>query len=245
MSVDKTRFDKVVTLVIDSLEGGYYHPDMLKDGRVKDSRYSNSGETMFGIDRKKGGTINDTPSGKAFWTAIDSANAKTKWNWNYMGGTLAPQLKENASGMIQPQYEAFSKRYLSAKTKQLVESDDRLLFNFIYATWNGQGWFRKFAKDMNKAIDSGITDLNKLTQVALDSRTKEGLEAGSKPNSLISQGGQKIAVVFEKMKEYTTATVQKAKENPIPTVMITVVLIIASYLLVSTLIKIKQTNGKK
>ena len=31
-------FSKVVSEVIDKLEGGYYHPDMLKDGRVRDKR---------------------------------------------------------------------------------------------------------------------------------------------------------------------------------------------------------------
>ena len=44
-------------MIIDKLEGGYYHPDMLEDGRIKDSRYSASGETMMGIDRKAGGKI--------------------------------------------------------------------------------------------------------------------------------------------------------------------------------------------
>jgi len=33
-------FYNLSKVVIDKLEGGYFHPDMLKDGRVKDSRYS-------------------------------------------------------------------------------------------------------------------------------------------------------------------------------------------------------------
>jgi hypothetical protein len=52
--MDTIKFDKITSLVIDKLEGGYYHPNMLIDGRVKDIRYSGSGETMFGIDRLKG-----------------------------------------------------------------------------------------------------------------------------------------------------------------------------------------------
>jgi hypothetical protein len=71
-------------------------------------------------------------------------------------------------------------------------SDGRLLFHFIYATWNGSGWFQKFAKDINAAVAQGITNTDALLKVAMHSRTKEGLTKGSAPNSLIAQGGNKI-----------------------------------------------------
>jgi hypothetical protein len=246
MAVDKNKFDQMVTLVIDKLEGGYYHPQMLKDGRVKDARYSNSGETMFGIDRKAGGTLNDTASGKAFWNIVDTANASKTWKWNYKGGELAPKLKEHATGIIYPQYEKLASRYLTPQAKALVDSDSRLLFHFIYGTWNGSGWFKKFAEDINKAVASGVTDVNKLSQVAIDSRTKEGLRAGSPPDSLVAQGGNKIASLFNSMKDYATQganatlegakeTVKKAKENPIITVALVVVVVVAGYVLYKTL----------
>lgn len=244
MAVDRNRFDQMVTLVIDKLEGGYYHPQMLKDGRVKDSRYANSGETMFGIDRKAGGSLNTTPSGIAFWNVVDTANASKNWKWNYKGGDLAPKLKEHATGIIYPQYESLAGRYLTPQTKAIVDSDNRLLFHFIYGTWNGSGWFKKFADDMNKAVASGVTDPNKLSQVAIDSRTKEGLKAGSSPNSLVAQGGNKIASLFSTMSQYAsagvTATTQKIKENPITTIILTTVLVVASYVLYKTLIKNKK-----
>jgi hypothetical protein len=49
-----------MNIIIEKLEGGYYHPDMLTDGRIKDGRYGGSGETMFGIDRKTGDWEKDT-----------------------------------------------------------------------------------------------------------------------------------------------------------------------------------------
>ena len=42
-------YNEVVIKVIKYLEGGYYHPDMLKDGRIKDSRYGASGETTMNL----------------------------------------------------------------------------------------------------------------------------------------------------------------------------------------------------
>lgn len=195
--IDKKEFSKITYLVISALEGGYYHPDMLTDGRIKDTRYNSSGETMFGIDRKNGGAINTSTDGKKFWAVIDNAGARSKWKYNYMGGDLAPQLKELAAAMMYPVYNTLASAYLSTKAKPIVEKDSRLLFHFIYAAWNGAGWFKKFASDINKAVESGITNPDTLAQVAINSRTKEGLTAGSKPNSLIAQTGAKIANIFE------------------------------------------------
>lgn len=200
MAVDVNVFKEMTALVIDKLEGGYYHPLMLADGRVKDQRYANSGETMFGIDRKAGGRINLTPSGVLFWKAIDDANARTLWKWNFKGGNLAKQLKVYVGDMMLPEYEGLASRYLSTQAKEIVSNDKRLLFNFIYASWNGSGWFQKFATDFSSAVAKGITNPDQLVQVAIDSRTKEGLRAGSPPNSLIKQGGEKIATFINDIK---------------------------------------------
>lgn len=194
-------FNEIVSLVIDKLEGGYYHPDMLKDGRVKDNRYSASGETMFGIDRLKGGSINSTAAGKRFWMLIDNAGASTKWKWNYKGGELEPELKKLAAEMIHPLYNTLSNNYLSKQAISIINNSAALLFHFIYATYNGSGWFKKFANDITAAIASGITDPIQLANVAINSRTKEGLIKGSKPNSLIAQSGKKIADLFNTIKE--------------------------------------------
>ena len=83
-----------------------------------------------------------------------------------------------------------------SETIKIIENDDRLLFNFIYATWNGAGWFRKFATDIFDAYKKGVTNPNDLYKVVLRSRINEGLKKGSQPNSLIAQGGAKIAKLF-------------------------------------------------
>lgn len=183
-------FDGIVGKVIDNLEGGYYHPDMLKDGRVNDDRYGNSGETMMGIDRKAGGAINTTPEGIKFWDLIDSANARSEWKWGYRGGSLEPQLRELAGKMIKRYYDTYATKYLSGPALKIVNENPKLLFNFVYSVWNGPGWFDKFADEINKAVNSGITDPEKLATLAINRRTNSG-------NSLIAQGGKKIAKLLD------------------------------------------------
>jgi hypothetical protein len=190
-------FQNVVFQIIDNLEGGYYHPDMLLDGRVKDKRYSASGETMFGIDRLKGGSINKTIARKKFWSLIDNAGARSKWRWNYKGGQLEPELKTLAAQMILPLYNNLSNNYLTKKAIEIVNKNAVLLFHFVYATYNGAGWFKKFASDINTALAAGILDPVQLIQIALNSRLKEGLKKGSKPNSLIVQSAKKIQSIFK------------------------------------------------
>lgn len=199
MSVSAAKFNQVTKKVIDNLEGGYYHPDMKVKNPVKFAGMGTSGETMYGIDRRHGGTLNTSEAGKKFWSLIDKAGARDKWQWNYLGGSLAPKLKELTGEIMYPHYQRLAKAYLSDKAKSVVEADDRLLFHFIYAGWNGEGWFRKFAADMNEAVNKGIKDADKLVKVAIRSRTEEGLEKGSAPNSLIRQGGLKIEKIFEGM----------------------------------------------
>jgi len=235
MAADKNRFDKMTSLVIDKLEGGYYHPDMLKDGRIKDSRYANSGETMFGIDRKAGGSINTTSAGKDFWGTIDTAGASKNWKWNYKGGALGDSLKLKAANVMYPEYEKNSKNYLTPEAKTIVDSDNRLLFHFIYGTWNGPGWFRKFAQDINKSVASGVKSPDELTNVAIASRTKEGLRPGSTPNSLIAQGGNKIAGFINTLKDYSSAAVDEAKKKPVLTTLVIIGMGVALVMIVKTL----------
>ena len=185
VSVDTTEFNKIAEMIIDKLEGGYYHPDMLEDGRIKDSRYSASGETMMGIDRKAGGTINETPEGIEFWDLIDKAGARESWKWGYRGGELEPKLRALASKMIQNNYEKYSAKYLSPKSLEIVNTDPKLLFNFVYSVWNGPGWFQTFAKVVNDKVSAGETDPVDLAKEVISARINSG-------NSLVAQGGRKI-----------------------------------------------------
>ena len=88
---------------------------------------------------------------------------------------------------------------------------------------------------MNKAVASGITDKDKLAQVALNSRTKEGLKVGEPPVKLIKDGGDKIAKLFTTLKDMTIKGAKEGaeivKKNLIPTIVITVGLLVGSYAL--------------
>lgn len=172
-------FEEITDKVISSLEGGYYHPKM-NLGAMGDS-----GETMMGIDRKHGGDINTSSDGKEFWKLIDNAGASSKWKHNYKGGDLEPKLKSLVAKMMKPFFLKNMNNYLSTEARKIVESNPNLMFHFVYSTWNGPGWFRKFARVINDAVKKGITDPNKLTEIAIRSRIDSG-------NSLIARGGKKI-----------------------------------------------------
>ena len=179
-TITDNSFESMTNKVIDNLEGGYYHPKM-KSG----SAMGDSGETMMGIDRKHGGTINTTDAGKEFWKIIDDADASTKWKHYYKGGELEPKLKKLVAKMMKPYYDSYMDRYLSPEAKKIVEKNPDLNFHFVYATWNGPGWFQKFGKKINDAVAKGIEDPKKLIQIALRSRLDSG-------NSIIAQTGRKM-----------------------------------------------------
>ena len=184
VGVSPDDFSKMINLIINKLEGGYYHPNMLSDGRVKDMRYGASGETMFGIDRKNG-PESKTPAGLEFWSLIDNADAQHKWPVEYMGGDLAPKLRELVVKMMQPQYISYFKRYLTPEAQKIVATDPKLVFQFVYATFNGEGWFRDFAKYVDQKIQDGVTDTATINQGL------QSLRTGSK-SSLIAQSGNKM-----------------------------------------------------
>lgn len=185
-------FEKIARELIDEIEGGYYHPSMVKGGRgfPKGSRsMGDSGETMFGIDRKHGAEINTSSEGRQFWGLIDAAGASKKWPWLYMGGYLENPLKNLATKMVKNNFNKFSNRYLDSEAQKIVKSDEGLLTHFIYATWNGPGWFNRFAKTINSQVQKGVTDTDKLLKIALQDRKNSG-------NSLISSSAEKIEKIL-------------------------------------------------
>jgi hypothetical protein len=195
---EMNNFAEVVKAVVINLEGGYY-----SGGGNKDPRYNTSGETMFGIDRVRGGTLNTSTAGKKFWKIMDDNNAKTKWPWNYIPkDPIKSELYTLVTEMIKPQYESLTKKYVNAPVKTLIESDGRLYYNMIYAAWNGPGWFKGFAQLLNNAYKAGSKTSDQLLDVITKDRINGGKEAyklgtgknlGSNSASLISQTGYKIA----------------------------------------------------
>ncbi len=193
----KAVFPQIVQTVIDKFEGGYFHPNMLSDGRLKDDPIYHKGpgrqessETMFGLDRKNGSYLYKNEAGRKFWKLIDDADAANKWAWNYRGGSLQPELKRLVSEIMYPVWEQWSRKYLKPLSKKIIESDKRLLVNFCYAIWNGEGFFRRFCRDFDKAVNNGVTDINELLKVAINSRTNSG-------NDLIVKSGNNMNDLFQ------------------------------------------------
>lgn len=197
--VKEQDFIKITDEVINKLEGGYYHPQMLVDGRVKDTRYSNSGETMFGLDRKAGAGLSVYEGWATFWNRIDTIGAKNNWSWNYKGGQYAPELKQIAGKVMYQEYKNLYNRYLSKESQAIVDSDPRLVFNFAYASWNGSGWFQRWAKAFNEEVAKGERNRDKLVDLVVRLRT------GSS-NSLIAQGGRKIQAFIDELESLASRT---------------------------------------
>jgi peptidoglycan hydrolase-like protein with peptidoglycan-binding domain len=170
--------------IIENFEGGYWNKDRTKPNSEKcmnhpyDPMYDNSGETMFGIDRRAGGWDNDS-AGREFFGLIDDEKENAgsmeefckTWVYGYKGGDLKEDLKLRAAALMKTSYDRNS-RYFSSKAKEKVESHKRLLFHFAYACWNGSGHFQDFANDINRAVDNGLTD-DELVQIAVDGRNRK------------------------------------------------------------------------
>jgi hypothetical protein len=184
-----TDFNAAVNKVIDNFEGGYYHPDMVKDGRLKGGGLGDSGETMMGMDRKHGASFAKTSAGEKFWGLIDNENARKNWKYNYMGGSLENQLRTLVGEMIKPEFDKLSNTYLDPEAREIVKNSPELTFHFIYATWNGSGWFQKFARKINEAVKNGEKNPDELVKIAIDSRKGSG-------NSFIAKSGNIMSKVF-------------------------------------------------
>lgn len=189
-STKKVSFDMLTKNIIDNIEGGYYHPNMIKDGRLKSAgRMGNSGETMFGVDRSHGDHVNDTPEGKQFWSIIDKAGASKNWPWNYKGGNLEGRLKILVTKMFQDYYEKTSPGKLDPETKKIVDSNEGLLLHLLYSIWNGLGHYDNFATSINNEVKKGVKDPTKLLKKGLTDRKTSS-------NRLISDSAEKLEKIL-------------------------------------------------
>jgi peptidoglycan hydrolase-like protein with peptidoglycan-binding domain len=184
-TVEISNWQSYVDTVIDNIEGGYFHPNMIDKGIIRDQRYRNSGETMFGLDRQSGNN-EATQSGKMFWDYVDSLNAKHKWPWNYMAKdnpAVNEKLKTLAGAYIKDMYTSYSSKYLTLQSVNFIKSSPGLTLNMIIATWNGPGWFKEFASIINDNIDNATPE--QINQMINNKRA-------SANSSLIKQKAEKI-----------------------------------------------------
>ena len=84
----------------------------------------------------------------------------------------------------------------------IIKSDGRLMFNVIYAQWNGIGWIKGLLKVIVQEYNNGKKDAESLLKATVVERVRgghrmynlgTGKTLGSRSASLIAQGGQKIA----------------------------------------------------
>ena len=192
---EMNTFAQAAKAVIVNLEGGYYN-----GGGNNDRRYATSGETMFGIDRLRNRICGPCIR---FWKIMDDNAATTTWPWLYVPkDPLKTQLFNLAIEIQKPNYEKWRNAYLNKEVKTLVESDGRLFYNMVYASWNGEGWFKGFSTILNDAYKTGSKTSDQLLIVITKERVSGGYNAykkgtgknlGPDSASLIAQSGNKIA----------------------------------------------------
>lgn len=175
-------FSEITKMVIDRIEGGYYNPEWHRK-----SAMGRSGETMFGIDRVHGGRLNTSSPGVEFWSIIDKNKNPEVWKHGYRGGNLQEQLTNLVVQIMEPHYKELCEKYLDEDARKIIDSDKALTFNFIYAAWNGSGFFQRFANDINEAVKEGKTEPKELQEVALNSRRNTSLGSTSKIEKIMNE----------------------------------------------------------
>ena len=164
-------FDEVLLLIVNNLEGAY-----CKGGTACGD--AGSGETLWGLDRKKHAITNFT---KEFWTLVDNKDKKNPITWDksiYPKPKDQSDLYEIYKKIIKKDYDDFKKNQFKNKdVLTIVESDGRLYLNMVYAAFNGAGWFRGFVKLLEENFDNGLTSADELLEVFVNERISGGKKA--------------------------------------------------------------------
>jgi hypothetical protein len=192
------KFSELFEIEKKYLGGGWFDPAMFHDGRLNPDPgtvklYKDSSRTMYDIDEIASVRISTSVAGKQFWNIINNADNKS-WPWNYKGGSLAPQLSELAAQMMFPEYKILSNSYLTKGLADIVNTDAALTFNFLYATFNGCGFFKYFAAALNVYVNTQkITDPKILMDKMIEERENLIPEIfGENARALLKQGAETI-----------------------------------------------------
>jgi hypothetical protein len=201
MLITPEKFNYLTGIVIDNFEGGYYHPDMLKNFKPSDQdKLRASGETMFGLDRKAGAQLAKYPEWKVFWDAVDKAKQANpgEWGYNRRGGKEGLKLKELTAGIMYKWFSELAGKYILVGSMDEIAADDRLIIHFAYSCWNGEGWFQKYAKALNEAILKFPGDKQAIFSEAIKART-QAVNKWGMPNKVIRQQGVNMLNLFAKL----------------------------------------------
>jgi len=202
-------FKTITKKVIANFEGGYWNPFCPHPT----SRMGRSTETMFGLDRYRG-NIESSDKGKEFFKIIDDekiaagatssgqgenmkwtnmGNFCKKWKWLYRGGDKKEKLENLATEIMEKYFNKNMSNYIKdPKTKEKIMGNKSLLTHMSYATWNGPGFFQKFAKKLEAAVKDGKSD-KELIDVAVQSRLDTGLNQSKIIKAIQNPDGMKMA----------------------------------------------------
>lgn len=195
MLLTETKFVVLTGVVIDNFEGGYFHPNMKARMSDRDQQIiGDSGETMYGLDRKHGATELAHYAGwTEFWNLLDVAGAATKWKHYYIPSEpLKTQLKTLCARIMYGWYGKLQAKYINSAGEAIIAADDRLIIHFSYASWNGEGWFKNFAQALNVAVATYPHDREKIYQETIKARTLSG-------NEVMRRQGANMLKVFAKL----------------------------------------------
>jgi hypothetical protein len=104
-----------------------------------------------------------------------------------------------ASVIMYKWFQYLAKKYILVGSLDEIENDERLIIHFSYASWNGEGWFKKYATALNNAILKYTNNKEMIFNEAF----KERLYATNKwgiPNKTIRQQGQNMMNLFRRLK---------------------------------------------
>lgn len=195
IGIDKDKFIELTGIVIDNFEGGYYHPDMKKNFKPSDqAKFGDSGETMYGLDRKHGAALVKYPEWVQFWGLVDDGknNRPQEWKYGATKVTGASQLKIIAAAVMFKWFSYLSGKYILISSMDEIANDDRLIIHFSYASWNGEGWFERYAKALNAAIKLYEGNKEAIFTTAIKARTESS-------NKVIAQQGANMMSLFKKL----------------------------------------------
>lgn len=205
--MNKNLFLHIADLIINKIEGGYYHPNYKT---LKPSTFDVmgiSGETMYGLDRKNGAgsAVTNSTAGQTFWSIIDKEFAAAKndtkyWNdkadgTKYIAASVGRQLRPLADEITLLNYNRYADKYLSDTARKRVEKSPKLMLQFAYLTWNGPVHFQKCATRVQNCIAAGKTDDEIYENLQ---QYRRGLS-----NSLFSKGADKLDSLLPQIENYS------------------------------------------